>query len=382
MPSSKNENCQTLFKRHQSELERLLPVHIDPESSAREYLAIQRTQRKLRSAMDLLRVVLAYGFCGLSFQDTALWARTEGIADLSDVAVLKAVRRCGDWLGYLLGVLLAERAHFQPTLLPSKTVRLFDASTVSEPGSNNADWRLHLGYDLGRGCVDEVHLTTQKVGEHLARFQVRPGEIAVGDRAFATRAGLMAVLEAGADFIVRLNWSNVPLFEEDGSRFDLFAALRALADDQVGDFSVSFIAPSGQLVACRLVAQRLPESKREAAVARARRNRRKSEIQPETLEAAEYIFVLTSLQAHEVGASDVLAIYRLRWQVELVFKRLKSLLDFDELPADHPKTARSFLLAKLLGAMIVEERAIRAVSAFPPGHDARPVALQAHATAG
>lgn len=330
----------------------------------------------------MLRVLLAYGFCGMSTRDVAAWANTSGVADISDIAVLKCVRRSGDWLGYLIGEVLKQRAAFAPPIGPSRRVRLLDASTVSEPGSNNADWRIHLGYDLSRGCVDEVHLTPQKVGEHFSCYNLNPGEVVVADRGYATRSGLCAVLDAGADFIVRLNWTNVPLRRPDGLPFDLLMALRNLKGDRVGDFAVTFETPGGRIQECRLVAQRIPEDKAAQAIERVKRSRRKSKtIRPETIETAGYVFVLTSLSAQEVAPDDVLAIYRMRWQVELVFKRLKSLIELDELPADHPQTARAFLLAKLLGALLVEERAIAAVSAFPPGHNARPVHIPAHALA-
>ena len=352
--------------RGRSPLRRLLPRSVDLEKSARACQAIQRKQRKLGGAESLLRLVLAYGFCGLSTRDVAAWARLEGLAELSDVAVLKCVRRSGDWLGYLLGKVMAERAGFVPCIGPSRRVRLLDATTASAPGSTNADWRIHLGYDLGRGLVDEVHLTSRKVGEHFGCYHLGEGEVVIADRGYATRSGLLTVLEARADFIVRLNWTNVPLYDHEGEPFDFLRALRGLADGQVGDFDVTFSDTAGKRVGCRLVACRLPEDRAEQARQRTRRARRKGKVQPATLETAGYVFVLTSLERQDVGADDVLAMYRMRWQVELAFKRLKSLVELDALPADHPSTARAFLLAKLLGAMLVEERVAAAVSVSPP----------------
>jgi len=44
-----------------------------------------------------------------------------------------------------------------------------------------------------------------------------------------------------------------------------------------------------------------------------------------------YMFVITSLPA-EISAEKILACYRLRWQIELVFKRMKSLLQLGNIP--------------------------------------------------
>jgi IS4 transposase len=74
--------------------------------------------------------------------------------------------------------------------------------------------------------------------------------------------------------------------------------------------------------------------------------------------------LVTSLPA-EVPASDVLQAYRLRWQVELAFKRLKSLLGLGRLPAKNGALARSWLLAHLIMALLIEDTS-RPLLEFPP----------------
>ena len=66
------------------------------------------------------------------------------------------------------------------------------------------------------------------------------------------------------------------------------------------------------------------------------------------------MMLLTSLAAERASADQVLALYRMRWQIELAFKRLKSLSQFDELRADDPKLARAWLLAHLIAAVLIE----------------------------
>ena len=84
------------------------------------------------------------------------------------------------------------------------------------------------------------------------------------------------------------------------------------------------------------------------------RKERGANIQPQTLELAEYVVVLTSLSPKTVSASQVLTLYRGRWQIELVFKRLKSLLGVGELAKYDPDSARAWLQAKLLTALLME----------------------------
>ena len=77
-------------------------------------------------------------------------------------------------------------------------------------------------------------------------------------------------------------------------------------------------------------------------------------MQPQTLELAEYVGVLTSLNPATVAALQVLSLYRGRWQIELVFKRLKSLRGVGELAKYDPASARAWLQAKLLTALLLE----------------------------
>jgi IS4 transposase len=77
-------------------------------------------------------------------------------------------------------------------------------------------------------------------------------------------------------------------------------------------------------------------------------------VQAQTLELAEYVVVLTSLSPRDVSAIRVLGLYRGRWQIELVFKRLKSLLGVGELAKYDEDSAKAWLQAKLLTALLME----------------------------
>jgi transposase len=88
-------------------------------------------------------------------------------------------------------------------------------------------------------------------------------------------------------------------------------------------------------------------------------------LQPMTLTAAKFLMVLTSLPASSATASAVLAAYRLRWQVELAFKRLKSGLGIHRLLARDPAMARSWLLSHLILALMIEDGASEVLDSAP-----------------
>lgn len=355
------------------------------EETANSYGAMTR-KRAVDSASTLLRLALVYGFCGYSLRETAAWAEAAEIASLSDVALLKRLRNASDWLGFLLGRKLAERAG--PVPADQSRVRLIDASVITAPGkSDRHSWRVHLDFDLGAQSISGIQVTQVEGGESLRRFEFEPGDLIVADRGYAHRPGLAQVHAAGARFIVRLNQASVPLQMPGGETFDLLSAVRGLPDAQAQSFDVetqpdpknNIPAIPVRLVAIRKTEQAAREA-RKKRLRKASQSRHKS-VQPETLELAGYILVITSTSEDDLSAEQILDIYRFRWQIEIVFKRLKSLLEIDRLPAKNPQLARTFLYSKLLAALVVEELTLTYISFSPWGYRLRPPALHlAHPT--
>lgn len=340
------------------------------EETARRWGAIRR-KRAVGSASTLLRLALVYGFCGSSLRQTAAWAEAAEVASLSDVALLKRFRSAAPWLGHLLGLKLMER--LGPEASASPSVRLIDATTVNAPGSKGTDWRIHLDLDLASSTISEVQVTPAEGGETFLRYAFEPGELVIADRGYSLRPGLAHVVEAGADFIVRLNWSSVPLQGRGGQAWDLLVELRRLPEAEPGVFELE-IKPdpkeAPEAIPVRLVALR----KSEAAAEEARRkllkdaSKRRRKLQPQTLELAGYVLVLTSTPAEALSPHEILELYRCRWQIEVTFKRLKSLIALDTLPAKDPALARTFLYSKLLAALLVEDLMSKYLALSPWGY--------------
>ena len=102
---------------------------------------------------------------------------------------------------------------------------------------------------------------------------------------------------------------------------------------------------------------------------------------PRSLEAANYILLLTSLPAAAFPPADILALYRFRWQIELAFKRFKSLAGLDLLPAKKPELARAWIYARLIVAIIAEQIAGQVPDSSPSGpekNSRKPFALAPH----
>jgi hypothetical protein len=331
-------------------------------------------RREIESPSEMLQLLFTWAVAERSLRDTAALSAEAGMADVSDVALMKRFQRAGDWLGALLAEVLGSDYPRAETLL---RLRLIDASSIRRRGGRGTDARLHLSLDLRTHRMDQVELTDARAGETLDRFTFKYGDIAITDRGYAHREAMASVAKAGAYFVVRLPWSNVPLETRQAEAFDLFAALRSLDEATAQEFPVQFRTPDGELIHCRLVAVRKSEVEAAKSRKRAHKERGKhGKVDPRTLEAAGYVFVLTNLPS-EISAQSVLELFRFRWQVEMKFKTLKSVLHLGNVPVRSPELLRVYVLAKLLVALLIDALIHTAESFFPWGYPLPPHQLVA-----
>jgi hypothetical protein len=324
------------------------------DQTARATKAFTRP-REIRCAEDLLRLVLAYCLGERGLRATAAWAAAVSLTDISNPAVLYRLRQCGDWLTLLIGQLFAARL---PQPGRGRLIRLVDATCVSKPGpearKNNRLWRVHAAFDLPRERFGCFELTDEHGGERLDRIPVVKGEIRVGDRAYLQPARIATVLNRGADVVLRAGWRGARWLNALRKPIDLHKELRK-AGDRV-DRSIWIACKGRAPLAMRLIAVRLSNNAAEAARRAARKQGRKSGYTPsrQTLDAASWLILVTSLPAGEYSTDDVLGIYRLRWRIELAFKRLKSLIDLKKPPGIDERSAKPWVLAHLLLILLLE----------------------------
>jgi len=325
---------------------------IDLDASAHEHQAITR-ERKLKGAKNLLRLVQAYAVCDWSLRLVSAWAAIQGIANLSDVAVLYRFCQCGPWLGWLVGQILKQR-NAMLSLMGGVRLRLVDATVISRPGSQGTDWRVHLSFDLGRMCLDGIEVTDAKGGESLARFEPRADEIYLADRGYCFARSLGTILSSCARLVVRVNWQSQPLKTELGHKLNVIEWIQGLV--VATERMVTISTPQGDFPV-RLVAYPLPADEAQRARAKVVKQAKKKgrNTNPSTWLAAGFVILITNLPVETWETSRITYLYRLRWQIELQIKRLKSLLQLDHLRAQDPRLVQTYLLAKLLTALLLDE---------------------------
>ena len=320
-----------------------------------------RRLRGFSSLEALLRTLLMHVGGGWSLRETAVEAKLAGIADVSDVTLLNRLRGAEPWLRQLCEELWKENGVQLRTGFLGRTLRLLDATVVCEPGPTGGQWRIHYSLRLPNLECDCFQLTsTAGAGttERFGRFQFHADELVLADAGYCHPAGIAAVVEQQADVCVRLNPRTLPLMNKGGEPFSLLDALAPLRRaGKVAEWPVE-VRSGERRIAGRVCAIR----KGRQAIQRAQRKldiklQNGKTVAPETRTCAKYVLVFTTLNAEQASAGQVLEAYRLRWQVELTFKRLKSIAQLGHVPKYDDKSSRAWLYGKLLIALLTQKMA-------------------------
>jgi Transposase DDE domain len=338
-------------------------------AKAVELGAVRRRPRGFASVESLLRVLMIHLADGCSLRETVVRARAGDLADISDVALLKRLRGCGAWFQWMVQELAAGMALpvAPDALLDGRCVRLIDGSTVSEPGATGSTWRLHYALNLHTLACDEVHVSEIAEGETLTRFAIHAGDVIMADRGFANRRGLRHVVQHGADAVLRMNLTNLPLQNKRGNALALLPLLRTLQTGQAADWPAWAGDEHGKMKV-RVCAYKKTLAQTLAAQEALRREatKKRRELMPETIEGSGYVVVVTTLR--QPSAQAIMEFYRRRWQIELAFKRLKSLLQLGHLKKTDKQGAKAWLQGKLLVACLIETLILTAERFSPWGY--------------
>jgi len=326
--------------------------------------------RQDKSEENCIRTLLLHLGCGFSLRETVVRARQAKLAELSDVALLKRLRKSKDWLHGLCCALFEERgirieAESHPAL------RLIDATVVKEPGQTGSLWRIHYSFQWPTLACDYFKITATEgkgSGESLRHFPLNPQDYVLVDRGYCHASGIHYASSKKAYLIVRLNPDGILLQAPDGSRFGLLESLKSIRKaGQMREREVLVPFDGNTPVPARLCVVR----KSQTAIALAHKKLRRyaskhgTQLQPETLLYAQYVMVLTTFPRKEFSLEQVLERYRFRWQIELIFKRFKQIAQLGHLPKYDEDSAKAWLYGKLFVTLLTE-KLIRHAGAISP----------------
>jgi len=294
-----------------------------------------------------------------------------GLARMSKVSLWERMRKARSWLQWLVGRMLQLR--IAPPELGGYRVRAVDATTVTGP-KQRVQARLHYALELCSYDLSDLVITDERTAEGLQHFTAGPDQLLMGDRIYARAEGIRAVKQAGGDVLVRVGQTSLTLYDAQKQPIQRLEWLRTIPDYEPCERPARVCGAGGQWIEGRVVGLRLSEAQAEKARERCQRGarRRGHNIRPATEELAGYLCLFTTAPAERLPLQAVCELYRARWQIEIAFKRLKSLLDADQLRDTSWESAGSWLLAKMLYALLLHAYLDEAGAFSPWGYPLRP----------
>lgn len=326
--------------------------------------------RQDKSEENYLRVLLLHLGCGYSLRETAARAKQSGLADLSDVALLKRLRKSKEWLQALCGALFQERG-LHSAKAGGRSLRLIDSTTVKEPGQTGSLWRIHYSLAFPSLVCDHFKLTATEgvgTGESLSQYPIEEGDHILGDRGYCRAKDFHYAAQKKAWTLIRFNPQGIRLEGRSGQRFPLLDRLPLLTQSgTIRQWRVLIPLEGSSPLPARLCVLRKSKTAADLSAKKLRRKaeRHGRELEPESLIYAQYVMVLTTFPEAEFPAAQVLEHYRFRWQVELVFKRLKQIAQLGHLPKSDEESAKAWLYGKLFVALLTG-KLIEQARAFSP----------------
>jgi Transposase DDE domain len=333
----------------------------DAEEQAFRLRAFVRC-REIESVGDLLRGLLAYVLCTQSFRQLGSWAVLLGIANISDTAWRKRLMQANAWLLWLLGAFLSgPQVACEQTARPAiGRVLLVDATRLKQVGGTGDDWRVHSAYDMRESRLIQVHVTDKHTAEALQHFQLQRFDLLIADRGYGYRKNIAYAYQQQAYVILRFVPSTCPLLDRYGQPLDVVAWLKQV---KKGKHSRNaWCIYEGKKYHVRIIASALPPEK--AAEARKKREqeakKKGKELQPDTLFLVGWTLLLTNLPKRPWSYKHILQLYRARWQIELLFKRMKQMMAMHVTRSKTPQGCESSLLAWLIVWALQEQEALEA----------------------
>lgn len=346
-----------------------------------DWRALARTTNALKGLRQdkdpdrLFRTLMLHVGCGYSLREAVVRAREAGLADMSDVALLKRLRKCEHWLHALtVGLWQSRRWAAEANNKSAFQVRLIDATIVKEPGRTGSQWRIHYSLQVPSLRCDFFKLTPVEgagTGEGFWQMPVQAGEYLIADRGYSISEGIVPVVEAGAHVLVRLNHAVVDLRDQQSRHFDLLKNLQTLKHSGNSRSWDVRLRLGQREIEGRICAIRKTKIAAELAQRKLREGAAKDgrQLRPETLEFAKFITVFTTFPKALFSAQAVLEWYRIRWQVELIFKRFKQIVHLGHVPKYDEQSTRAWLYGKLIVALLTEKLIHHASALSPWGYE-------------
>ncbi len=252
-------------------------------------------------------------------------------------------------LNQFSGVYLVDSSQIS---LPANMSELFPGSGGN---ASTASMKVQLVFDYLRGQFKQLELTHGRAPDQGYRGHwnvLEKDALYIMDLGYYVLETFRAISAIGAYFLSRLQVQTA-LIDQEGERIAL-ADLLANQCEPVAEYDVRIGSRPCHHIPCRLIAIRLSQEvadrRRQKAKANARRHGRTAS--KECLKLFDWGLFITNVPSARLRKEDVATLYRIRWQIELVFKMCKSFCGLDYVASLRPERIMTEFYARLIGVIL------------------------------
>ena len=323
--------------------------HLEEELIRKAGAKILKRKRVLKHLKDLISAIYLYFVKELSFQRLSdVMSCKYGIV-MSDTAWRKQILKAAPILWEEMKAIQEKTAvprDKDRKVLKCSSVYAIDATDIPAQGGTTTARRIHTQFSLTEHRCTFAEVTDCHGGENLKRFSLKKGALYFADRAYGRTPQLAYALDQGAHFLIRIAPHQVKFFRDPECQ-DPFSFPDIFLEKTVFS-TIVYFKRNKKVYHVRILGRKLPEEKQAQAEKRVRRkaNRNHRKASAQAIEASKWLILATSFPETKTFSTEALCEqYRLRWQIELHFKKLKTLLRLRKFrrSSDRYQDAMSFL---------------------------------------
>ena len=320
--------------------------------SAKRFGVIER-EREIKDVKCLLILAFVYVTSNASFRIIAALASViDATCSASDEAWRTKFLKCEAWLIFLLEQLMLNSI---PTILAFyyngsyMGVYLIDASTIKQVGKKGKELRLHMCYNFTKGVMEEVVITDKHTAESTMSFTIKPLSIYIADAGYGKGKELKHIVSKGGNALFRATPNHLKLAKDSKGKNIIDMAKRLKTKKNLVKIKCYVQTEKNKYFPVWIIASRLPEDK--ALLARERKirssNKKQSKIKDSTLIYSEWVVLMTNMDPRH-NTESLLKLYRSRWQIELLFKRIKQSFNIKRVKKASLKHTKIVILLQLI----------------------------------
>ena len=316
--------------------------------------------RDIKDPNDLMMLALFHLLTGCSLIEVSEISKLAKLGNISDVAFMKRFSNCTEWFKWILASLQENNKRIIQYELPERLkpyrILAVDASDVTEKGKSGRIFRLHFALDIIHMHAALYNITTNSIGEHLRNFDLTENDLVLADRVYSCVSGIEYCLDKGCQYIARMRINSFKPYDANGKQIDLLSYVQNKESGELNAYARKERGENaGKLYPVRICFRKKTDDIIDSTRKKLKRkeSKKQTKINAETYVFNEYMVVVTSLDS-SFTVEEIVELYRYRWQVELYFKRLKSILNYGEMPKKSEKSIFAWLNGKLMVSLLIE----------------------------